>query len=433
MAKGWLYPWAIGAIAFGGASLIVPLYVVQLGGTAFTLGVLAAVAAFVGVPGALIVGRLADRTGKRRTYLLAVMALETITLAAIPLSTDITLVIVANGVLWFVFAAAMPVLNLLAVTDVPAVKWSERIGILNKYQGIGWAVGLFAGAVWTGVADQVVDPATSVRWFFFTLAAIAAVATVAGHRVLPPDPGVPREISELRLRRALRKSERFSVRTVTFPFTVERADFRGLDPRLFVQKFTPTLAWYYLAVVLFFVGFSAFFAPLPAFLTEVGFTSDAIFGLYLVSSIGSAAFFELAGRWAGEGDPSLVQVYGLTARGIAIPFVAILGGLFGATMLGFGVITAVFALIGLTWAIISVTAGTLVTQLTPSAIRGEALGFYAALGAFAGGVGSIIGGATAANSYLLAYLVSGGLVLLGAGVVFLQRDRSGRLHVPSLG
>lgn len=53
MSERWLPAWGLAALAFGGASLIVPLYVVELGGDAFALGVLFASASFVGVPGAL--------------------------------------------------------------------------------------------------------------------------------------------------------------------------------------------------------------------------------------------------------------------------------------------------------------------------------------------------------------------------------------------
>lgn len=55
MSERWLYGWALTAIAFGGASLIVPLYVIELGGDALVLGVLFSTGAFVGVPGALVV------------------------------------------------------------------------------------------------------------------------------------------------------------------------------------------------------------------------------------------------------------------------------------------------------------------------------------------------------------------------------------------
>lgn len=431
MSKGWLYAWGFGSVALGGASLIVPLYVVALGGTPFTLGVLAAVAAFVGVPGALVIGRLADGTGRRRPFVLCALALVAATLLLLPLVESIGVVIAANGAIWFAFAAATPVLTLIAVSGVPAESWGDRIALLNKYQGVGWAVGLLAGALWTGGAERFLPPGTVFDGFFLVAGACAGIGLLFGYRMIPADPGgataeqrVPR-VSGPRLRRALRPSNRFSVRAVTFPFTPARADLRGLHFRRLLDRFTPELAIYYGAVFVFFTGFSGFFAPLPAFLTDVGFTSDEIFLLYLVSSLGSAVAFGSVGRIAGRYDVERVQAAGLLVRGAAIPAVAVVGSLLGSSGIGLGVTAAVFAVIGLSWAVVAVTAGTLVTRLAPMTVRGEALGVYAALGAFAGGVGSVLGGWLAGTGYLLTFGAAGGLVILGAVVVLGLRRRSG--------
>lgn len=417
MSNRWLYAWGIASIALGGASLIVPLYVVTLGGDPFLLGILAAVAAFVGVPGALLFGRLADRTGKRRVFVLVALALVATMLAIIPALESIPLVIAANAVIWFAFAAAVPVLTLLAVVDVPEAAWSERIALLNEYQGIGWAAGLVLGALWTAGAELILDPVTAQRGLFLVCAGAAAIALGAGYRFLPADPAPGDEPEPRRIRRAIRTAARFNVRGATFPVTPSRMDVRRLHPRQLAARFTPTLAVYFGAVFLVFAGSAAFFAPLPAFLSDVGFGTDGIFVMYVVSSLAAAVFFGRAGTLAANHDVTRVQLVGLVVRSVAFPLVAIVGAAFGAATLGFGVAALVFAVIGLTWAVIAVTAGTLVTQLAPAGVRGEALGVYSALSALAGGIGSIVGGWLAASGYILAFGVAGGLVATGAVVV----------------
>ncbi|GAA0508626.1 Predicted arabinose efflux permease, MFS family [Halorubrum aquaticum] len=430
MSKSWLYAWGLASIAFGGASLVVPLYVVDLGGSPATLGTLAAVASAVGVPGALVFGRLADRTGRRRWFVLAAIGLLAATLAVLPALESIPAVIVANGVVWFAFASATPVVTLLAVAGAPEDAWSERIGELNEYQGIGWALGLLLGTVWIGIAVRLGD-ASGIRSFLSALAVLAAAGLVASVRWLPAD-AESAEVSPRRLRRALRRANRFSVRAATFPFAVGRADYRRLHPERSAERFTPTLALYFVAVTLFFTGFSAFFAPLPAYLTDVGVGSEGVFALYLVSSVASAVLFERAGELSGRRDPMSLQVAGLAVRGVAFPLVAVVGAVLGASVLGLVAAGVVFGVIGFTWAVIAVTAGTLVTRLSPTSIRGEALGVYAALSALAGAGGSVIGGALAATSYELGFGVAGGLVLVGAaGVLRLRRrvrreDEAGR-------
>ncbi|MBP1901167.1 MFS family permease [Halorubrum trapanicum] len=424
MSDRWLYAWGLASVAFGGASLVVPLYVVDLGGGPFVLGILAAVAAVVGVPGALWFGRVADRTGRRRALVLVALVAATLAVAVVPLTDRIAAVIAANAVVWFAFAAATPVLTLLAVADAPEAAWSERIADLNRYQGVGWALGLLLGTAWTVGGGAVASPAAATRSLFAPLALAAAGSCVAAARTLPADPsgdrtdGSTASPSGSRVRRAIRRADRFAVRGATLPGSLARTDFRGLDPRRLAARFTPALAAYFLAALLFLTGFSAFFAPLPAFLTDIGFGSGGTFALYLINSAAAAVAFGAAGRLAADRNVVRLQVGGLVGRAVLLPLVAVVGAALGASALGFVAVGVTFAAVGLTWAVIAVTAGVVVTRLAPAAIRGEALGAYAALGALAGGIGSVIGGWLAAIEYGLAFGVAGALVLAGAAVAF---------------
>ncbi|ELZ57200.1 MULTISPECIES: MFS transporter [Halorubrum] len=438
MSDRWLYAWGLASVAFGGASLVVPLYVVDLGGGPFVLGILAAVAAIVGVPGALWFGRVADRTGRRRGLVLVALVATALAVAVVPLTDRIAAVIAANAVVWFAFAAATPVLTLLAVADAPEAAWSERIADLNRYQGVGWALGLLLGTAWTVGGALVASPAVATRSLFAPLAVAAALSCVAAVRTLPADPtgdrgdGPDALPSGSRVRRAIRRADRFAVRGATLPGSLSRTDFRGLDPRRLAARFTPGLAAYFLAALLFLSGFSAFFAPLPAFLTEIGFGSGGTFALYLINSAAAAVAFGTAGRLAADGNVVRLQVGGLVARAVAFPAVALFGSALGAGALGFVAVGVAFASVGLTWAVIAVTAGVVVTRLAPPAIRGEALGAYAALGALAGGIGSVLGGWLAAIGYGLAFGVAAALVLVGAAAALaVDRRVDGKRPRPS--
>lgn len=420
MVRDWLLPWSLGAVAYGGASLLVPLYVVELGGDAFDLGVLAAVAAAVGVPSAVVVGRRIDRSRRFRPYVLAILAVTVAMLATIPLLESIPLVIAANAVIWLTFAAATPVLTLLVVADAPAHAWSEHIARLNEYQGIGWALGLALGTAWTLGGGLVVGDRLALQTCFGVLAAVGLVGTVSGARWFPRGETVE---AGVRLRTALRLADGFDVRSVTFPFTVARVDLGGLSPRRLARRFSADLVVYFVAIVAMFTGFAAFFAPLPAFLAEVGLSAGAIFALYLVTSATAAVCFASVGRLAARYDVTLLQAAGLILRGVAIPMVALAALALGADAVGLGTLVALFAAIGVSWAVIIVTAGTLVASIAPIAVRGEALGVYAALTALAGGIGALAGGALGSRNFLLAFSVAGGLILVAAALVFgLRRD-----------
>jgi MFS family permease len=425
----WLYGWGLGSVALGAASLLVPLYVVELGGDPFELGLLGAVAAFIGAPGAIVWGRLADRTRNRRSVVAGSLLAVAVVLGVTPLLPTIPLVILANALLWLSFAAAGPVLTLLVVADVPEGRWNTEIAGLNRYQGYGWAGGLLLGIAWSATVGRLFGPVTSQRYLFLACAAASAVAAVVLWRTMPaPSERQIRRLDRDRVEQLLSTGRR-GIRGATFRFTPTRLYWRtrSLHPDRMAERFTPTLAAYFLGVVLFFTGFSAFFAPLPLYLTGVGFSSDLVFALYLISSLGSAAFYTGAGRLSGQYDIRLLQTGALGLRSVVMPLVAVAGAALAAGLAGVLVNGVLFVLIGISWAVIAVTAGTIVTRLAPSSLRGEALGVYTALSTLAGGIGSIAGGALAnASGFVVAFGVAGGVIVAGAVIVVALRGISER-------
>jgi MFS family permease len=331
-------------------------------------------------------------------------------LTVLPLVESLAVVIVANAVLWFVAAAAGPVLSLLAVAGAPEPEWGARYALLNKYQGWGWAGGLVLGSVWTAVGNRLLTPAATQRTFFLACAACAGLAVVLAARWLPADREVTPPENPRAFARTLARTCRLNVRGATFPFSPARLYWttRAFHPRAFVRRFSAGLAAYYGAAFLFFTGFAAFFAPLPLYLTDQGFASGAV-------------FYVGAGELANRYDLGLLQTGGLVVRGIALPAVAVVGGALATSLTGVVLTGAVFVVIGLAWALIAVTATTLVTRLAPAGVRGEALGVYTAIGSLAGGVGSFIGGLLAAQTFVLAFTVAAGFVLGGAGIVVALR------------
>ncbi|NEU57030.1 MFS transporter [Halorussus sp. MSC15.2] len=424
MDERWLYAWGLGSVALGAASLLVPLYVVALGGDPTALGLLAASAALLGTPGALLWGRIADRTRNPRSVVVASLLGAAVSLGAIPLLDSVVAVLAVNAVLWFVSAAAAPVLTLLVVADAPERAWSGRIAALNRYQGFGWAGGLVLGTLWLGVlAPQFDSPLSARRWLFGVTAALAAVSAVAAAKWMPSAATDLGRADRRRIARFLSGTHR-NVKTATFAFTPNRLYWTtlGLRPRHLARRFTPRLAAYFLAVALFSTGFAAFWAPLPAYLSAEGYGGDATFGLYLATSLASAACYGAVGRLSERFDVRLFQSAALGVRAAAFPVVALVGAATGLVATGGAV--GVFVVIGVTWAVIAVTGTGLVTRHAPASIRGEALGVHAALVAAAGGAGGLLGGWTAEFGYLVAFGVAGGLVVAGAVVVAALRGLS---------
>ncbi len=428
MAGRWLYAWAVGSVAFGGASLLIPLYVVQLGGTAVDLGVLFATSAMIGAPGAIVFGRLADRLTYRRPLVLVTLAVVSVAMAVLPVLDTITAVIVANAGLWLVVAAIAPVLTMLVVDGAPSDAWANRIGQLNKFQGYGWAGGLVLGAIWPIVSRPLLGPDDATRALFWLLAVCAAAAGLIAARSLPrPTPGahISSERTARRIARLVASSGR-GVKGATFVFAPNRLYWstRGIRPRRLFKRLDSALATYFLAAGLFFTGSAMFWAPLPLFFTDIGFTAGQIFGLYLASSVASAVLYEPAGRLAAGVDIRLLQTGAVAGRGLLFVIFGALGGL-GAVSLGVGPAGVLLALLGVSWAAIAVLGTAIVTRVAPTSVRGESLGVYTAIIAVAGGVGGLLGGWVATIGYLAAFGTAGGLVGLGAILVASIRVLSG--------
>lgn len=416
----WLYGWAFGYAAVGGASVLVPLYAIELGAGAFVVGLVAATAAFAGVPGALLWGRLAAGTRRRRPFVLVTLGATAATLALVPLLASPWTVLVANAVLWFVVAAAAPVLNLIAIEGVPESRWGRRLGLLNAYQGYGWVGGLAVGTAWTAVAPRLPGGDPGLRPLFPLLAGVAALGLALVRVWYPERPTT----DPARFRRAFRRMSggpgagRY-LRSV--PYGLGRVYWAVVSarrgPGAYRSRFDRELRRYLFASTLFATGFAVFWGPMPAFLRAVPFDTGTVFGLFLVANLGSAVCYGPVGDRAGEGSADRLQRGALGARALlfaAVPAVVILPRRVSLWSLG-----VVFALVGATWAVLAVTTPGLVGGLADPDVRAEALGVQAALAGVGTGIGSVAGGAAAAAvGYGPTFVAAGGLVLAGGTLAF---------------
>lgn len=421
----WLYGWALGYTAVGAASLLIPLYALSLGGGSLAVGILASTAAFAGVPGAILWGWLASKTGRRRIFVWVALIATAGVLAAVPSIQSLWVLVLANALLWFVMAAAAPVLNLLVVDGTPEAGWEGRIALLNTFQGYGWVAGLVLGATWIPVATRVLGGAAARSSLFWVCAAAAMTGVGVTSRWLPQETEVTTEdlvASPSLLAQRLRGAGRY-VRTIPFATTRLSWGLWSIGPGR-LRSILPRTLWIYLAAVtIFSAGFAAFWGPLPAYLGGNG-SDGLVFGLYLATNIASTLFYGRVGSWSAHRGSAVLQQRALAVRVLIFPLVGGLA-LFVPPIATLPLLFVIFVLIGLTWAVIAVTATGLVTRLAGDA-KGEALGIYTAVVGIGSGIGSVAGGTLASElSYLVAFSVAGGTVLIGLLVMVSLRLRVG--------
>ncbi len=410
LSDRWLLAWGLGYVAVGGASLLVPVYALTIGGGAFVVGLLAATAAFAGVPAALLVGRFADRPDRHRNTVAGSLLAVAVSLAAVPLVNSTAGLLVINTLLWFAVAAAAPVCNLVIVAGQPAATWDDRLSTLNAVQGYGWVLGLAFGIGWLLVFP--LESATAAqRTLALVFAAAAAIGSAGIWRVFDAAPSSPAAEGfvdrldrvghrDLGAGRTLRLNPPGAGRLVWSLRRLDQGDFRAV--------LAGPLGVFLLGTAAFAVGSATFWAPMPAYLDDQGMSTTLIFLLFLVANAGSALTY---GRVA-DLEPRLgaqrLQLGGISSRGPLFLVTVLLGGVVGS-------LGGVLFLVGVTWAVVAVTAPLLMTRLVPANRRAATLATYTAVLSGGTGVGSVVGGAVAATAgYGVTFILAGGSVLLGA-------------------
>ena len=407
----------MGYAAVGAASLLVPLYALAIGGGALLVGLLAAAAAFAGVPGALVWGWLVTRVRRRRPFVLVSLGATALALVTMPLLDSPWALLVANSVLWFAVSAAAPVLNLVMVDGHPESVWSGRIAHLQSVQGYGWVAGLLLGMGWTVAATGLLGDAAP-RPLFALLAMLAALG-LGVVRYWYPEPTTLSTIRFLNVYRRMARGRWGAGRyLLAIPYGPGRVYWalRSLRIGGVRRLSTAPLQRYLAAATLFSIGFAVFWAPMPAYLVAERYATVTVFGLFLAANLGSAVCYGPVGRLADQYDPRLLQTGALLARGILFILPAVLG----TVALALPVLAGSFLLVGITWAVIAVTATGLVARLAPAPERGEALGLYAALASVGTGIGSVLGGWVAGTvGYVTTFALAGVVVVGGAALVAL--------------
>ncbi|MFB6369883.1 MAG: MFS transporter [Haloarculaceae archaeon] len=401
--------WGLGYVPVGGASLLVPVYALALGADAVLVGLLAATAAFAGVPGAILAGRLARRADRHRGLVVGAVFGMALTLAGMSLVRDTLALLVLNAGLWFAVAAAAPVCNLVVVGGAAQDEWDDRLAALNAVQGWGWVLGLIAGIGWVAVATTV-SPAAAHRSLLLAFAGLSAIAAVGVFWTFPagPRPSLTRFATRIAKvgRRDLGAGRIIRLNPLgagRLYWALRRLDLGGLT-----AAFRGPTGTFLLGIGAFALGSAVFWGPMPAYLDGRGLSTTAIFAVFLAANAGSAMTYGRVARLEPRFGAARLQVAGIGARSILFPAV-LLGG---AALWAIG---GVFLAVGVSWALAVVTAPLLVARLAPPERRSGVLGTYTAVVSGGTGVGSILGGIVAtAQGFAMAFAVAGVVVLAGA-------------------
>ncbi len=414
----WLWSFFLANVAGGISSLLVPLYVYFLGGSAGDVGAITALSSLAGVLGGLIWGRAADRTMSRRIFIVLGFGGFGSFYLFLPLVRHV------GGLFWlssganFLWMAQAVVASLLILERLPQADWEEGLGRFNRYAAFGWMVGLGFGSLWTGLLPGTIGEGWALRALgvFTGLAAGGAALWIC---LSLPEPTRP-------------KLERTFVGTVVAVgnFLVERFRYAParlyylLGPRQILRllqgktRLGPELTLYFYGILLASTAFSIFFVPLPLYLRgKLGIPSGLVFALYIFHHGMNALSYSWGRRLITRIGHRPTQALGLTARMILFPLFSLLGR--GTASMA--LIPVFFMLTGITWALFQLSGMAIVSRLAPKGAKGEAMGIYNSLLGLGGMVGAAAGGFLADRlGYAAAFIAAGALIFLSLPIILLE-------------
>ncbi|MGC9259584.1 MAG: MFS transporter [Phycisphaerae bacterium] len=393
-SRQWVSSWftayaLVGAVSSGLIPILLPLMMVQL-----LPHELAAVGYVIGAfdLGALsspLWGNWADAKKAFRLVFCGGLLLELAAMALFPMAANLGIWMVLALLMGTGSAAVSTCATLLVVDFYPPAQWTSRIGWLQTFNGAGQVMGLLlAGACVT----------IGYKFGLWMGAGLLLAAIIVGLRFLPrPSPsGTPwghSSISEAGLDfESLARFARIELLGGGLLKHFHPTNIAGLKslPQMLPTRFGRFLvSWFFV-----FLGVAGFFAYFPIFLQQSFGVRPATTSLtYALAAGVGIALYNLAGVWAQKIGAQKIYFWGRVARFTG--FVLLLIPLLIHTLPGADLIAiSGFAVVVLTWPVLSVTGTELTSELSPIS-QGAAQGLNNA----ANGVGTVAG------TYLAGWLV----------------------------
>lgn len=411
----WYGAYALANLSAGGVSILIPLYVLHLGGGVGEIGLLTAAGNLIAVPASIAWGSLSDRWNSRKVFVVIGLFGITFSFLSMGFIESLPLLMLLNAFYMVFWMSSASVVTILIIEKEERGRWDDKIGSFNLNAGLGWALGLAVGLAWTSFAPAIVTDALSFRYLFIVMGLSSLVGGLIAYRVIPGDIKFDRSKFRGRLLEAGDMiTERFRYLPIHLYYLLKPGKLFSV-----ADQFGPNLTAFLIAVGLIYTGFSTFFIPLPAyFKTAIGLNDGIIYLLFIANSLSSALFYRSASKLSKRVGPVKVLRSSLYLRILMLPAIVLPFLFIQNVTIRLVVVSLFFVVIGVSWALINVSNLVVTSRLSPGPIKGQVFGFYNGVSGLSAVVGSLIGGYVAkSGSYLMAFLLASLFVSLGLGII----------------
>ncbi|MFA4669063.1 MFS transporter [Pyrococcus kukulkanii] len=340
----WFYSFIPFKIFTGGMSQLIPIIAIQEGGTSVDLGYLGGAGSLASMLGGVFWGRLSDKFGRRKVFLILGFIGSSLLAMGLILSTSVKSLIVLTFLYTFFVAATIPIPVSLISREFNKPKIGEATGRFNKIGGWAWVGGLLLG-----LALLMIIPAKGISLILGSIGILSAVIAVKNIRETP---------IHLHLKRVSPPTFFFLPRRVSLPK---------------ISTLNGELRMLFMSSMLLWAGSMLLLTQFPMLAKEKGFNGRLLYILGLASSTISAMTYLKVGR-SLRGNGMHNFFLGQEVRVIALLVLGASIVLTGYAFLGVSILG--YMLLGYSWSLMSVSSTAIIAHKSSKKTRGRIAGAY---------------------------------------------------------
>jgi len=383
----WLWVFVPINAAMGGFSTLLPLYIIDIGGTVIDVGNIVSAYSLALIPSSILWGIAVDRKEKRRPFVTYSYLGITILLMAGFFLRDIGSLLLLYVCYAGISTAANPAVSILLMEFSPKKQLSMTFAKYSALTLLGTALGTIPGAFWTGYFP--------LEAYFVLCAIFSGISTILAAKYLV-EPAFPFERKVVALNQ---ESFVTKLRTVTMIFiTIPSPEDIKSFGKMMRNVFTRHLPLLYLSFFLFFTAGNLFFTSYTPFLKSREMGDSGVFVVYTTLYILQAAIYPITGRACGRfgEDRVAISALWLRAAGLLAAIATVLLMFRNSTLI-IGSIASI-VMIGTAYAFFNTSSSVLLFRTLPHGKQGELLGIYSAMTGIAAFTGAIMSGYISFNT-----------------------------------
>jgi MFS family permease len=377
----WLWIFVPINAAMGGFSTLLPLYVIDIGGTVIDVGAIISAYSLALIPSSILWGLAIDKKEKRKPFVTYSYLGITVLLGAGFFLADIATLLLLYVCYAAISTAASPAVSVLLIESSPKKKLSMAFAKYSSLTLLGTALGTIPGTFWTLYLP--------LRAYFLLCAIFSGISVVLAVRYLPePELPLERKVVALTQEGFVTKLRTVTMIFITIPSFEDIRSFWRMMRNVF-SRYLPLL---FLSFFLFYTALNLFFTSYTPFLKSRQVSDTEVFIVFSTLYVFQAAIYPITARACnryGE-DRVAVSAVWLRMSGFLAALVTVVL-MFGGSTLTMMSMMAI-ALIGAGFAFYNTSSSVLLFRSLAAGKQGELLGIYSALTGIAAFLGAIISG-----------------------------------------